>query len=521
MINNLRISDIHVRERYTYTPSVHAVTEEGQILLRQLLDTIYLEDQTTGVSKEWWDKHGFKFIPKLPTEWDWALVGEYVFHIPGDKKEHKVSGKLSKRIGAYYHKRYENLISLKKFHLDYTHDNGRKFKGNLLQILGEEGSRHSVANIPMVFCFDNSFDWEAGDFGDRGSCFWGGRNEARTIMENHSAWALKVYREGTATLDNGDGVGRAWVAFDEVCEDSILLFNGYGPNVWGDQTLYLGQLISQWLGTEYTYKKISLRNNGDACGTLYINNSCGILIGRKGEIEDYDEYDFHWQDDVIGTCEVSGELIFEGDDYIEVDGAYYLEGYYDSSQFRRCEHCGDIGNIDNMFSVDEWDTCYCNDCIEEVAISCGCCDEWTLEENTQYVDGEGFSVCDSCFDTQIEECPVTHLDYLLDNLISYPLVGYVSRFGADEQTGQFIQAYTTTFKIERPGRDRLVELGLAENDNGITSQTIADVIDKLSVIANEYTDNEQLTDLVASIFQRESARMGAAFAIAESMKENS
>jgi hypothetical protein len=77
--------------------------------------------------------------------------------------------------------------------------------------------------VPDGFRFVAGMDWNDGDFGDRHSCFWGGRNIVRHILKEAGVKSLLLYK-------GNRGIGRALVLPLNKPKDSYLLFNVYGFN---------------------------------------------------------------------------------------------------------------------------------------------------------------------------------------------------------------------------------------------------------------------------------------------------
>lgn len=109
---------------------------------------------------------------------------------------------------------------------------------------------------PQIHSFDiTQQDWDAGDFGDSGSCYWEERAPARELIRDDGGGAIRFYK-------NGKGIARAWIMPKD---DGYIIFNGYG---------YTSDLISKIFGSwkQLPVKPISLYNNQRTASLIYIND---------------------------------------------------------------------------------------------------------------------------------------------------------------------------------------------------------------------------------------------------------
>lgn len=219
----------------------------------------------------------------LPYPWLWVWIverGEY-------------SGTFPKRYGRWLHKTHQIKASVK-----------------VLEQLGNLARQHMAEAATHVIDFTYQIDWDAGDFGDGGSCYWGGREGAREMIYQNNGFAIRFY---------GDryGKGRAWVA--EIAADVYVVWNGYG--LGGNSTLTAAMVLAYHLQVQYT--QITLTNNGTSYDVLYINGGIGYAVGRWADIQDIDSHDLQW--DVIHTyhCAECGEPLDEDDVYYGDDDQPY------------------------------------------------------------------------------------------------------------------------------------------------------------------------------------------------------
>lgn len=176
------------------------------------------------------------------------------------------------------------------------------------------------------------FNWVAGDFGDKGSCFWYSRSEARDMMQDSGGLAIRFYDS------NGNGNGRAWVM---PYGDDWVFFNAYGPSL--DTITNRVQAIFP----EAKLRKVSLENWGSTTETLWINDDVGVLVSeRERKIS---QVDLELGDDESNCCEhcsdhFSGEAYWAGEICL-------CESCYDR-HYDQCEHCQRTIHNDYLYTIE-------------------------------------------------------------------------------------------------------------------------------------------------------------------------
>lgn len=164
-------------------------------------------------------------------------------------------GKLASRIAKRLKERYDH-----------------KLAGDSYSTIANFISTNSpVASKPLHYDITNDFNWNAGDFGDGGSCFFSGlssRAAIRQVMMENGGHAVRFYR----TAFPHDGMGRAWIMPHTY---GPVIFNAYGPEL---------AMVKKHIKTilnddKYKFIDLSpLHNEGRYDGPLYINKSKGILV---------------------------------------------------------------------------------------------------------------------------------------------------------------------------------------------------------------------------------------------------
>lgn len=207
-----------------------------------------------------------------------------------------------------------------------------------LSEIGNIAKRHSSDGKEFILDFTQRIDWQDGAFGDGGSCFWGDKSGAKTMLENNSAYAIRGWklRNGFSSpliYNNVKGYCRAWVA--PLGDNTFAVFNGYG-----ETTLTMARLLS--LKYSCGYKRISLTNNGCDDGAIWINGGMAYVIGAWQKIHHIEKADLGWEevyDDNDSTyCHACDDRVAEP--YTAYD-RYGDEYQYCSECVAMCRKCGD------------------------------------------------------------------------------------------------------------------------------------------------------------------------------------
>lgn len=342
---------LNLNTRYTITAPQGTITATG---VRLINEHIARQSLTSDAWREKNPAPTHNRLPALPETWAWVWTvtgrGEYV-------------GTFTKRVSKFYYKAH-----------------GIKCPAAFVQEIGNIARSHTEDNLSYDFEFVNEFDWQAGDFGDNGSCFWGSNEAAREVMANEGGLAIRFY------ASNGNGQARAWVAPIE--RGLYIVFNGYGFN--SHPTLVAARVLSLHLNS--SYKKVYLSNHGQESGLVYINSGIGYIVGNADKIDSYSEYDLQWGTD--NYCNDCGDEI-HGDAHYGPDGEAYCETcFYDRYEY--CEHCGETVDRDDIYIVDNrrYTEYLCERCYERHCTRCDVCDEDVLHNNSVTVGDTTY--CDNC-----------------------------------------------------------------------------------------------------------------------------
>jgi hypothetical protein len=284
--------------------------------------------------------------------------------------------------------------------------------------IGDIVSRHRMQAGPVYFDFTNHFNWNAGDFGDCGSCFWGGNAEARPALQAAGAFAIRIYDPACAGdlkagYRSGLGIGRAWIVPQG---DYHILFNGYmdhrlyGRSHTDDITFVLGQLYAMFMQEEY--RLIELCNFGDTGGTIYINGGRGMAIGPADVLEYIHRVDLEIEiDDDMTVCHECGDEC--EDNHYTMHNGHTICGYCYEQSAGTCEWCEEIFWDDDLTPVG--DAYYCNRCLARQCTLCPECHTWYPNDEVREVQGD--YLCDSCFEAVTGDCSDCGKRFYSGNLV--------------------------------------------------------------------------------------------------------
>lgn len=254
-------------------------------------------------------------------------------------------------------------------------------------------------------------DWDSGDFGDDGSCFWGSNEAARlTLNEHPDFFPIKLYRKSVYN-DRLTGYARCWSMYRDSF-DGLIIFNAYSDDDKMKLTSFATLLCERFGFTNRT--EIELRNFGSTTGTLYLNSGHGIAL-HNGDcpLDEGDTYDFRidcdaYEDEYRVSCECCGEYGNAEDmTYLEMQEGYICD-YCLRTRYTRCEGCGEYIHDDYIREYHGYS--YCEACYD-TASTCPEC-EVAPNEDVRYL-----VICDDTLDVEVSEeeacsadCLVSHDD---------------------------------------------------------------------------------------------------------------
>lgn len=215
-------------------------------------------------------------------DWDWSRVGNN----RSSSLKQFGQGKLTKRIQQWYWK-------VRKL----------KLSDDILTEIGNIVGTDTASMRPIWFLdFTKRFDWNDGDFGDDGSCFWHSRSYGLDVLYRLNAFAIRTYTDETFR----QGLGRAWIVPVEKAGELIFaVFNGYeAPKRVSNQEALPGGNRAYTFGHKYSpaqtrdfanvfsaildlpFVSGQLLLDGNFESPLYINNAgIAYFVGSKDALQ--------------------------------------------------------------------------------------------------------------------------------------------------------------------------------------------------------------------------------------------
>lgn len=327
-----------------------------------------IQDKGDVCSKAW-------FLRELKSEIDWNWK---------DEKGVKLNKRISKLI-------YSSL--------------GIRMPKELIDTIGNIAGKATSTGDLLLFRFWPRFDWEAGDFGDPGSCHFKSRDDLPPWLEENGYMALQFfvspeaeeirkYARGTMFMLPDDeereylfnrGIARS-IAFHDENRDALILINGYGMYELVRQVTF----ISHWLGLPS--KRIGVHNCGSTCGSPYINNGTGHIIASESVISRIERYDYNIPFGV--RCDNCDTHVDE-DDIRHANDQRLCENCFDE-YYRYCERCDEVTHVEEGTYCDSINQWYCEDCARLYLSICGHCDEYYLTDDLTYHSGSDVQLCEYC-----------------------------------------------------------------------------------------------------------------------------
>lgn len=219
-----------------------------------------------------------------------------------DYRPMAAQGSLVKRIKSFSYKNY-----------------GVKLSEEALGKLGLIIRESSIKAIEYNMDFTNSFNWQAGDFGDGESCFWQGRQSARLdMMATGTFSALRFFKRKildrkrifNTFYDMYNGISRSWIWKTTLSNrptkdiltktECYVLFNGYGMTTATQAAIFAAY-------TGFAYTKVDVTNKGHCHSGIWLNGDA-FLFGPKDIIKNYKKLDFGVEEHYWNARQGRGEV---------------------------------------------------------------------------------------------------------------------------------------------------------------------------------------------------------------------
>lgn len=260
---------------------------------------------------------------------------------------------------------------------------GKKASDNLKSRLGDIYNAAKEPERKFHYDITNDFSWNDGDFGKRGSCWWGvggdSYSSSRDALYTSGGFGLRIYD------DEGQyGIGRVWLY---PLDGRVYLFNAYGIDI-KDAARIILRILADYTGETCKYRRCSI----DSPSWFYVNNGGGYVVytdedNREDFSVDLDNTLIH-QDDIFDredeySCAHCEDGINEDEIYCVNDEVFCYSCYEDL--FSVCEYCNDAILTDEIHHVygHRQYTYLCEDCIGVAGFAlCEVCEEYHYDTNT-------------------------------------------------------------------------------------------------------------------------------------------
>jgi hypothetical protein len=238
-----------------------------------------------------------------------------------------------------------------------------------------------VSSLKAYIRIVDKIEWEAGDFGDSGSCYWGDRSGARhVISDSPNNGAIQIWED---TPDYFKGIGRCWYQYDKK-DDVLCLWNRYGSM----RITAIAEAVKIVLGFEHCLNDVQIQGvDGDGDYLMYVNGDCSLLVNdtyNKGG------YQLNFPSKIMQAyaiteqtwCEFCEEE-FDADDAYRVHGMILCPSCFDS-ETTSCAVCNTA-----VFNTDNHND-YHIDTGEELVWFC------RQSHVLEYLADNGLEICEGC-----------------------------------------------------------------------------------------------------------------------------
>lgn len=393
-------------------------------------------------------------IDRYRWEWDWTI------------QKGTFRGTLVKRVQMFYKQVFGiNLSDL------------------VLREVGNIAAANRSKPETYYFEFVNEFAWQAGDFGDSGSCFWQSRTRDKYALLYNQVWAVRFYTDET----KHQGKARAWVAIDRPDENSMIVFNGYGFH--GDATVEIAKILADYY--EIDTKSVHIQNQGSETGSIFLNNQGrGRIVAHSDAIKAFAAiypksdlhkgdftYDFKFHTDILGRCEHTGVWLRREDWHYQYGGRYYSKAAFDLL-FATCAVSEETMLRSEMHELPDGRVVTAR-VWRDMTVPCHWCGDSQLKDSMNWIDGSLMMVCDDCLNNRTALCEVTGSRYMFEYMIEIPELGMVSDVGLENLSEMFYNEFPASLTDLSLSSEELSYLrdtnivGHKETIEGTSSDTLA------------------------------------------------
>lgn len=298
---------------------------------------------------------------------------------------------------------------LKRYAYFHKNKTGQAIPDNVMGIVGDclQSIITSENTVKYFVDFTNKFDWDDGDYGKSGSCWWGLYSDSLPTFEENGGWCARFYDE------NGNGIGRTWIYPNN---NVMLGFNSYGVERAKVSKVIKKIFLSH--GHELHYSTCNIENSHSS-NIPYINGGTGFVLYTE-ETQPYSEYDLNMrvvEGEPFEQCENCRCRINMDSGYYNVVGDYIYCDNCTRQLFSYCDKCGEFCDKDEVHKVADSSYRYdyaCEYCAARIGLyGCSDCGNYTQYPTMAEDTGNCFcSHCDTTFhcehcgnDFENDECP--------------------------------------------------------------------------------------------------------------------
>lgn len=273
----------------------------------------------------------------------------------------------------------------------------KEFESQLGSLIGA----HAV-NVELLYRLELEINWDDGEFGDEGSCYWGDRSAARYgITQSEYDGAVCMYKWSTKYTPGYVGIGRCWWHAYHGRWDRILLWNRYGPY----RLPGISSSLASMLGWPEPKEQYLRSDDDDGEYLYYINGDCYGLFNEERRAQATFTLSIPYPDNYIpeNSCGECGSTC-RRDEMYEVGDVLVCEGCFESVS--TCDYCEAYEWDDNMqhYTWDDREYRFCSShCstrfVDRNTDVCPHCDE-TIVLTYTYSHGDGTSMAE-----HILNCP--------------------------------------------------------------------------------------------------------------------
>lgn len=291
---------------------------------------------------------------------------------------------------------------------------GVKLPEKFIGVMGSNLNNHIEKPSSYTFDFTNVFDWEDGEFGHDGSCWFpgGGYSDSLPTFQNGGGWAIRFYGHGVENSDSKEnkynrGIARTWIYPNY---DSLTCFNTYGNEI-KDVFAVLKHVMKQYTQDEVKLTTRIYIGNNRSSSIPYVNGGSGFTVSDCKEWNQSDSAYFNMEvveceddDDNHCTCEHCSRRVHI-DDSTYVNDTVLCDSCFDD-ECDTCYHCGDADFTDNMTEMDDTHHVYCQHCLDRHVdyITCDSCSEYFENDDYVITEDTGCTYCSDCAEDRVIRC---------------------------------------------------------------------------------------------------------------------